>query len=153
MFLAKESGRTVHGRHVWFHGSPLITAIWGKQIGLFHLSVKARIALLCHLPLWVGCTVRPMAGSRPPSAGGHLASWFHLTGNLLSSQSVIPQSHYRRRKKTLIQSLSLYLKKTDFQPHHRRCLFKKHRRWFGGCASFITHICCCFSSLALSISN
>lgn len=94
-----------------------------------------------------------MAGSRPPSVAGHLASWFHLTGNLLSSQPVIPQSHYRRRKKTLIQSLSLYLKKTDFQPHHRRCLFKKHRRSFWGCASFISHVCCCFSLLVLLISN
>lgn len=40
-------------------------------------------------------------------------------------------------KKTLIQSLSLYLNKTDFQPHHRRCLFKKQRRQFWGCASLI----------------
>lgn len=34
----------------------------------------------------------------PPSATGHLASW-HLTGNLFSSQSVIPQSHYHRGEK------------------------------------------------------
>lgn len=54
----------------------------------------------------------------PRSATGHLASW-HLTGNLLGSQSEIPQSHNHHRVKTLIQSLGLYSNQTDFQPCHR----------------------------------
>lgn len=90
-------------------------------------------------------------GRLPPSQGGR------TPGLMVSSDrksielpvcnptiALLPQ---KKKKKTLIQSLSLYLKKPDFQPHHRRCLFKKRCRSVWGCAPLISHICCCCLSL------
>lgn len=123
--------------------------IGGKTIWRFLPLVKARNVLLCHFRLLVGSTVRPMSGSRPPSTGtpGFMAFDRKSIELTVCNPTIALSAKEKGKKKTLIQSLSLYLKEANFQPCHRRCLFKERRRSFWGCASLITHICCSSSSV------